>query len=71
MPPAAMAAIKSNKGKNLNILRSTQPLQPGQVMLVKFGKPLDELTVQVMLLLNYLNIRYCTLCKGLKLCTNN
>ena len=39
----------------------TQPLLQGHVMSVKCEEPIDELTVQVVLLYHHPNFKYCTL----------
>ena len=59
IPPAA---TKSKYGKNLfKSYILTQPDPQGHVMLVKCEEPIDELTVQVWLLYNHPNFKYCTL----------
>ena len=58
MPPAA---TKSNHGKISKSYILT-PLHPqGHVMSVKYEQPLDELTIQVWLLYDHPNFKYCTL----------
>ena len=55
-------APRGNKVKiwqKSQILTSPHPM--GHVMSVKCEQPLDELTVQVWLLYDYPNIKYCTL----------
>ena len=58
MPPAATKSIYGKISKS-QIL--TPPHPQGQVMSVKSEQPLDELTVQVWLLHDHPNLKYCTL----------
>ena len=58
MPPAA---TKSKWGKISKFQILTLPQPQGHVMSVKCEQPLDELTVQVWLLYDHLNFKYCTL----------
>ena len=58
MPPAA-TKLKSGKISKSQILIPPHP--QGHVMSVKCEKPLDELAVQVWLLYDNLNLKYCTL----------
>ena len=58
MPPAA---TKSKYGKISKSQILTPPHPQGRVMSVKCEQPLDELTVQVWLLYDHQNFKYCTL----------
>ena len=58
MPPAV---TKSNYGKNLKVLHLDPAPHQGHVMSMKCEQPLDELTVQVWLLYDHPNFKYCTL----------
>ena len=58
MPPAA---IKSIYGKISKSQILTPPHPQGQVISVKCEQPFDELTVQVWLLYDHPNFKYCTL----------
>ena len=58
MPPAA---TKSNMAKISKFYILTPPRPQGHVMSVKCEQPLDELTVQVWLLYDHPNFKYCTL----------
>ena len=58
LPPAA---TKSKYGKISKYQISTQPHPQGHVMSVKCEQPLDEHTVQVWLLYDHPNFKYCTL----------
>ena len=57
----APAPTKSNYDKNLKSYILTPPHPKGHVMSVKCELPLDEVTVQVWLLYDHLNFKYCTL----------
>ena len=59
MPPVA---TKSKYGKISKSQMLTPPHPQGHVISVKCEKPLDELTVQVWLLYDHPNFKYCTLC---------
>ena len=53
----------ATKSKSFKICKSqilTQPHSQGHVMSGKCVQPLDELTVQVWLLYDHLNFKYCT-----------
>ena len=68
MPPAA---TKSKYGKICKSQILTQPHPQGHVMSLRCVQPLDELTVQVWLLYDHLNLNNCTLyVSGTKLRTN-
>ena len=58
MPPVA---AKSKSGKIFKSYIFTPPNPQGNVMLVKCEQPLDKLTVQVWLLYDHPNLKYCTL----------
>ena len=58
MPPAA---TKSKYGKISKSQILTTPHPQGHVMSVRCEQPLDELTVQVWLLYDHPNFKYCTL----------
>ena len=58
MPPAA---TKSKYGKISKSQILTTPHPQGRVMSVRCEQPLDELTVQVWLLYDHPNFKYCTL----------
>ena len=58
MPPAA-TKLKSGKISKSDIL--TPPHPQGHVMSGECEQPLDELTVQVWLLNDHSNFKYCTL----------
>ena len=58
MPPAAKKS-KSGKISKSDIL--TPPIPHGDMMSVRCEQPLDELTVQVWLLYDQPNFKYCTL----------
>ena len=58
MPPVA---TKSNYGKTLKSHILILPHPKGYVMSVKSEQPLDKLTVQVWLLYDHSNFKYCTL----------
>ena len=68
MPPAA---TKSKYGKNLQVLHFDPAQLKGHEMPVKCEQPLDELKVQVWLLYDHPNFKYCTLfVSGTELCTD-
>ena len=56
-----LAAVKSKYGKIFKSQILYQPHPQGHVMSVKYEQPLDEFTVQVWLLYNHPNVKYCTL----------
>ena len=58
MPPAA---TKSNMAKTCKSYILTPPHPQGHLMSVKCEDPIDELTVQVLLLYHHPNFKYCTL----------
>ena len=58
MPPAF---TKSNYGKNLQVPHFEPAPPQGHVTSMKCEQPLDELTVQVWLLYDHRNFKYCTL----------
>ena len=58
MPPAA---TKSKYGKISKSYILTPPHPQGHGMSVKCQEPIDELTVQVWLLYDHQNFKYCTL----------
>ena len=58
MPPAAQS---HNMAKSLKSQILTPPHPQGRVISVKCEQPLDELTVQVWLLYDHPNFKYCTL----------
>ena len=57
----SLAATKSIYGKISKSYILIPPHVQGHVMSVKCKQPLDELTVQILLLYNHPNFKYCTL----------
>ena len=58
MPPVS---TESKYGKNLQVLQFDPTPPQGHLMSVKCEEPIDELTVQVWLLYDHPNFKYCTL----------
>ena len=56
-----LAATKSNYGKNLEVPHFDPPQPQGHGISMKCEGPLDEATVQVWLLYDHPNFKYCTL----------
>ena len=66
-----LAATKSKYGKIFKSYILTPPYPKEDEMSVKCEQPLDELTVQVWLLYDHPNFKYCTLyVRGTELRTN-
>ena len=60
MPLLATESNKAIKGTNLISPTFLAHLNQGHVIYVKCEQPLDEITVQVWLLYDYPNLKYCT-----------
>ena len=63
MPPTPPLETKSKYGKISKSYILTPPHPPGHVMSVKCEQPLDELTVQVWLMYDHQNFKFCIVCK--------